>query len=124
MREPASTRESRAEGVAPGRPGVSGLEVDPVRLVSPDQLKQLQQVACKYKYYLQSHDCTTTSVPASVMALGSTFESAIPSLYYTTDNRLNRAQAQGLLRFVREGRENADFLVVSLHAAQVADARS
>jgi poly-gamma-glutamate capsule biosynthesis protein CapA/YwtB (metallophosphatase superfamily) len=114
----------RAEGAAPGRPGVSGLGVDPVRLVPPDQLKQLQQVACKYKYYLQSHDCTATSIPAPVTILGSTFESAIPSLYYTTDNRLNRAQAQNLLRFVREGRENADFLVVSLHAAQVADARS
>jgi poly-gamma-glutamate capsule biosynthesis protein CapA/YwtB (metallophosphatase superfamily) len=114
----------RAEGAAPGRPGISGLEVDPVRLVPPDQLKQLQQVACKYKYYLQSHDCTTTSIPASITTLGSTFESAIPSLYYTTDNRLNHAQAQDLLRFVREGRENADFLVVSLHAAQVADARS
>ena len=114
----------RAEGAAPARPGVSGLEVDPVRLVPPDQLKQLQQVACRYKYYLQTHDCTTTSVPASVTTLGSTFEAAIPALYYTTDNRLNRPQAQDLLRFVREGRENADFLIVSLHAAQVADARS
>lgn len=113
-----------AEGAAPGRPGVSGFEVDPVRLVPADQLKQLQQVACKYEYYLQPHDCTTTSVPASVTTLGSTFESAIPSLYYTTDNRLNRVQAQDLLRFVREGRENADFLVVSLHADQVDDARS
>jgi poly-gamma-glutamate capsule biosynthesis protein CapA/YwtB (metallophosphatase superfamily) len=113
-----------AEGAAPARPGVSGFEVHPVRLVSADQLKQLQQIACKYQYYLQSHDCTTTSVPASVTTLGSTFESAIPSLYYTTDNRLNRVQAQDLLRFVREGRENSDFLVVSLHADQVADARS
>jgi poly-gamma-glutamate capsule biosynthesis protein CapA/YwtB (metallophosphatase superfamily) len=114
----------RAEGAAPGRPGVSGIEVEPVRLVSADQLKQLQQVACKYKYYLQPHDCTTTSVPASVTILGSTFESAIPSLYNTTDNRLNRMQAQDFLRFVREGRENADLLVVSLHADQVDDARS
>jgi poly-gamma-glutamate capsule biosynthesis protein CapA/YwtB (metallophosphatase superfamily) len=113
-----------AEGAAPGRPGVSGLEVDSVRLVSPDQLQQLQQVACKYEYYLQSHDCTPTSVSASVTTLGSTFESTTPSHYYTTDHRLNRVQAQDLLRFVREGREHADFLVVSLHADQVASARS
>jgi poly-gamma-glutamate capsule biosynthesis protein CapA/YwtB (metallophosphatase superfamily) len=113
-----------AEGAAPGRPGVSGLEVDAVRLVSPDQLKQLQQVACKYEYYLQPHDCTPTSIATSVTTLGSTFESTTPSHYYTTDNRLNRVQAQDLLRFVREGREHADFLVVSLHADQVASARS
>ena len=111
-------------GAAPGRPGVSGLEVDPVRIVPPDQLRQLQQVACRYQYYLQPHDCTPTSVPKSVTTLGSTFETAAPSLYYTTDYRLNRAQAQDLLRFVREGRENADFLIVSLHADQVADARA
>jgi poly-gamma-glutamate capsule biosynthesis protein CapA/YwtB (metallophosphatase superfamily) len=113
-----------AQGAAPGRPGVSGLEVESIRLVSPDQLKQLQQVACKYEYYLQSHDCTPTSIAASVTTLGSTFESTTPSHYYTTDNRLNRVQAQDLLRFVREGREHADFLVVSLHADQVANARS
>ena len=113
-----------AKGAAPGRPGVSGLEVDPVRLVPPDQLKQLQQVACKYEYYLQAHDCTPTSIAASVTTLGSTFESTTPSHYYTTDYRLNRVQAQELLRFVREGREHADFLVVSLHADQVANARS
>ena len=113
-----------AVGAAPGRPGVSGVEVDPVRLVSPEQLKQLQQVACKYEYYLQAHDCAVTSVPASVTTLGSTFESADPALYNTTDNRLNRMQAQDFLRYVREGRENADFLVVSLHADQLDDARS
>jgi poly-gamma-glutamate capsule biosynthesis protein CapA/YwtB (metallophosphatase superfamily) len=112
-----------AKGAAPGRPGVSGLEVDPVRLVPPDQLKQLQQVACKYEYYSQLHDCTPTSIAASVTTLGSTFESTVPSHYYTTDNRLNRVQTQDLLRFVREGREHADFLVVSLHADQVANAR-
>jgi len=112
-----------AKGAAPGRPGVSGLEVESVRLVSPDQLKQLLRVACRYEYYLQSHDCTPTSSTTSVTTLGSTFESTTPSHYDTTDNRLNRVQAEDLLRFVREGREHADLLVVSLHADQ-ADARA
>jgi len=111
-------------GAAPGRAGVSGLEVDPVRIVPPDQLRQLQQVACRYQYYLQPHDCMPASVPKSVTTLGSTFETGSPSLYYTTDYRLNRAQAQDLLRFVREGRENADLLIVSLHADQIPDARA
>jgi len=111
-------------GAAPGRPGVSALEVDPVRIVPPDQLRQLQRVACRYQYYGEPHDCTPASVPKSVTALGSTFETAAPSLYYTTDYRLNRGQAQDLLRFVREGRENADLLIVSLHADQTADARA
>jgi poly-gamma-glutamate synthesis protein (capsule biosynthesis protein) len=110
-------------GAAPGRPGVSGLEVDPVRIVPPDQLRQLQQVACKYQYYLQPQDCTAVSVPKSVTTLGSTFETAAAALYYTTDYRLNREQAQDLLRYVREGRESADLLVISLHADQMADAR-
>jgi poly-gamma-glutamate capsule biosynthesis protein CapA/YwtB (metallophosphatase superfamily) len=112
-----------AAGAAPGRPGVSGLEVDSVRLVSPDQLKQLLRVACKYEHYLQSYDCTPTSIATSVTTLGSTFESTTPSHYDTTDHRLNRVQAEDLLRFVREGREHADFLVVSLHADQVISTR-
>jgi poly-gamma-glutamate capsule biosynthesis protein CapA/YwtB (metallophosphatase superfamily) len=112
------------KGASRGRAGVNALEVDPIRLVTPDQLKQLQQIACRYKHYGVTHDCTVNSVPVSVTTLGSTFETGDQSLNYTTDYRLNHHQAEGQLRFIREARENSDLLIVSLHSAQVADARS
>jgi poly-gamma-glutamate capsule biosynthesis protein CapA/YwtB (metallophosphatase superfamily) len=93
-------------------------------LVSPAELTRLQQIACTFEYYGQTHDCSTDPTPGSVTALGSTFEAAAPALQHTTDSRLNRLQAQDMLRFVREGRENADYLVVALRAGQLDDARS
>jgi poly-gamma-glutamate capsule biosynthesis protein CapA/YwtB (metallophosphatase superfamily) len=114
----------QAAGASPGRPGVSGLEVAPVRLVTPDQLRRLQQIACRFQHPGEPQACALDAPTASVTLLGSTFETASPGRADTTDNRLNRAQAQALLHFVRQARESADYLVVSLYADQVDSARS
>jgi poly-gamma-glutamate capsule biosynthesis protein CapA/YwtB (metallophosphatase superfamily) len=112
-------------GSAPARAGVSAIETNPVRVVSPGQLRQLQEIACRYKHFQQSWDCTPTLTPVSVTTLGSTFEAdAHVDAQYKTIFRLNNGEAQRVLRYVRQGRQSADYLIVAFHSGQVTDARS
>jgi len=111
-------------GAAPGRPGVAGLEVVPVRLVSPEQRDTVQAVACRFSYPGVPGACSHLTPAAEVATLGSTFRVGdAPPLYGTTTYQLNDRAADALLRDIREGKQSADLLVTGIYSAEVEDAR-
>lgn len=110
------------EGAANGRPGVFAIEVASIRLVTAGQLAGLSQIACRLA---RPGPQGCPSAPTEVMLLGNRFQTAAaPMQAGTTRYELNRTQAAGLLRQVREGKQSADLLVLGLHAAQLEDART
>lgn len=112
-------------GEAPGRPGVSGVEAFPVRLVSPAARDQLERIACRFEHPGDPASCTGLKPTPTVTALGSTFRAEADSVRWgTTDYEINTSQANLVLGNIREGKENSDFLVAGVNADQISDGRS
>jgi poly-gamma-glutamate capsule biosynthesis protein CapA/YwtB (metallophosphatase superfamily) len=107
-------------GAAPGRPGISALEVTAVRLVPMEQNAQLQQLACRFQYAGQARHCDHLAAPAStVEVFGSRFQSALTTEEnYSTRYQLNFVQVANELHAVREAKQNSDLAVLSISTGQ------
>jgi poly-gamma-glutamate capsule biosynthesis protein CapA/YwtB (metallophosphatase superfamily) len=94
------------EGAAPGRPGLSALHVTRTVVVPSSAMKALAQTDCA----LYAHHCN--QIPATLdlfdvkYRLGSSF-------FY--DYAMDREDLAEIEKNVRSARENADFVIVSIH---------
>ncbi len=112
----ATTNALSSHGAAPGRPGVSGIELIPRRFVPLQDRVQLQRMACRFQHPDDPEHCEQLPAPpATVSLFGSRFESGSdPKTDYTTDYEMNLAHVAAELRSVREAKQNADFVVFSV----------
>jgi poly-gamma-glutamate capsule biosynthesis protein CapA/YwtB (metallophosphatase superfamily) len=96
-----------AQDETPGRPGLSPLHVDQVVNVDAESMRHLAAVACETQR-------TSCGAPPSTLSLfGSTFRVAGRFGYsYVVDPE----DLHGILRSVRDGKQNGDFLIATIHA--------
>ncbi len=112
-------------GAAPGRPGISGIDLDPTRLVAQKQVAELQTIACRFQYPNDASACAGLSPAATVTALGSTFSAeSDPTRQGTTRYDINVTEANFVLSNIREGKENADYLVAAINAGEISNAKN
>lgn len=116
-----TTNALAAHGVAPGRPGISALEMMPVRLVPMQQRAELRQLACRFQYPGDAGHCDQlATLPATTDVFGSRFASATTSTEnYSSRYALNTVQVANELRAVREAKQNADLAVLSISTGQL-----
>jgi poly-gamma-glutamate capsule biosynthesis protein CapA/YwtB (metallophosphatase superfamily) len=114
-----------AHGEAPARPGVSGIDLSPIRLVSPAQRDELQRVGCRFEYPSDPDRCVGIRPARTVTALGSTFMAVADAARWGTSTYdLDVRQADVVLGNIREGKQNSDFLIAAISAGQVGDRRT
>jgi poly-gamma-glutamate capsule biosynthesis protein CapA/YwtB (metallophosphatase superfamily) len=116
-----TTNALSPHGAAPGRPGISALELMPVQLVPPQQRAELQQLACRFRYPGDAGHCEhLATMPATTDVFGSRFASgAAPSDSHTSRYELNMVQVANELRSVREAKQNSDLAVLSISTGQL-----
>ena len=116
-----TTNALTSHGVAPGRPGISGIELTPLHLVPAQQRAQLQRMACRVQYPNDPGHCEhLASPPPAVSVFGRRFESGTtPNEDYTRDYELNHVQAANELRAVREAKQNSDLVVLSISTGEL-----
>ncbi len=95
-----TTNALSAHGAAPGRPGISGIELLPLRLVPTQQRAQLQRIACRFQYPEDPQHCAQPDAPpATVSLFGSRFASgASTSEDYSSDYEINQVHIANELR--------------------------
>ncbi len=115
-----TTNALSSHGVAPARPGISGIELVPRRFVPLQDRVQLQRMACRFQYPSDPGQCAQLPAPpTSVSLFGSRFESAAdPKADYTSDYEINLVHAANELRSVREAKQNSDLVVFSVSVGQ------
>jgi poly-gamma-glutamate capsule biosynthesis protein CapA/YwtB (metallophosphatase superfamily) len=115
-----TTNALSAHGVAPGRPGISGIEVTPHRLVPAQQRKELQLMACRFQHPDDPQHCEhLPAAPANITLFGNQFQSGdTPRGDYTSEFVVNRVQVANELRSVREAKQNSDLVVLAIGTGQ------
>ena len=116
-----TTNALSTHGVAPGRPGISGIELMPLHLVPTPQRVQLQRMVCRFQYPNDPQHCEhLPPPPTTVSVFGSRFESGTtPSEDYTSDYEVNHVQVANELRSVREAKQNSDLVVLSIATGEL-----
>jgi poly-gamma-glutamate synthesis protein (capsule biosynthesis protein) len=110
-------------GIAPGRPGVNGVELSTNRLVSSAQRDQLQHIACRLQNPADPAVCAKLEPRPTVSALGSTFRAeSNPARWGSTEYQLNVPQANFVLGNIREGKEQSDFLIAAVDVGYASQA--
>ena len=95
------------QGAAPGRPGVSALSVTQYVDVPRTTMKALADAAC----HLSRHHCNI--VPSSLSIFTQNFRLANSFRYEYEMDTEDQAE---IYQSIREGKQNADFLVATLHS--------
>jgi poly-gamma-glutamate capsule biosynthesis protein CapA/YwtB (metallophosphatase superfamily) len=102
-------------GIAPGRPGVNGVDVSPIRLVSSAQVDHLQHIACRFQNPGDPAACAKLESRPTVSALGSTFRAEADSARWgSTEYQFNIPQANSVLSNIRGGKQQSDFLLAAV----------
>jgi poly-gamma-glutamate synthesis protein (capsule biosynthesis protein) len=109
------TSEALPENAAaPGRPGVSGLAVKATMVVPPDVMKEL--AGMKQKLYPETKPAAP--VDDKLTLFGTKFETGSMRASRYEMDPLDLA---GILKSVRQGKQNSDFLLVTIHSHESAD---
>lgn len=95
------------EGAAPGRPGLSALHVTRTIVVPDTAMLGLAKIDC----LLHAHNCNAT--PATLDLFDMKFRRG-SSFFY--DYEMDSEDLAEILKNIRSARENADFVIVSIHA--------
>ncbi len=112
------------QGAAPGRPGVHAIDMAPVRLVSPAQLRALQIAACRFQRPDDPSACVDPRPQKDVTAFASHFRAAATAGDEGTSVfEPNAFQARSFLSNVRQGKQHGDMLVATINAEQIGDQR-
>jgi len=98
-------------GEVPGRPGLNPIRIDPIALVTPAQLEALAQIAA------MASGPAAAGKPADTVRLLGTRYRAEPTageqLRFSYD--ANQRDVEGNLLAIRQGRQNSNFAVFTLH---------
>jgi poly-gamma-glutamate synthesis protein (capsule biosynthesis protein) len=109
-----------ARDAAPGRPGVNGLSVKRTVVVPSEAMKQL--VALEHTLYPAYRENPKpeemlNGLPRKLSLFGTRFELGESFTYrYEMDQR----DLQDILRSIRQGKQNSDFLVATIHSHEPA----
>ena len=105
---------------APGRPGISALELTPRRMAPAQQRGELQRLACRFQYPDAVEHCDhLPPPPVTVNLFGSQFRvSSAASENYSSEYDLNLVQTLRELRFVREAKQSSDLVVLAVATDQ------
>jgi poly-gamma-glutamate capsule biosynthesis protein CapA/YwtB (metallophosphatase superfamily) len=95
------------DGAAPGRPGLSALHVVRTVVVPEAAMKALAQADCA----MHSHHCRTT--PETLELFDVKYRRGAAFAY---DYAMDPEDVAEILKNVRSARENADFVIVSIHS--------
>jgi poly-gamma-glutamate capsule biosynthesis protein CapA/YwtB (metallophosphatase superfamily) len=95
------------EGAAPGRPGVSALNVTQYVDVPRDLMRSLAQASCR----LQHANCN--GIPRSLTIFNQNFRLARS---YGYEYVMDPQDQQEIYRNIREGKQYSDFLVATIHS--------
>lgn len=112
-------------GRAPGRPGLSALRIKPHTIVSPEMMQSLRQIhdalppaalqaEAQEKRVLQSEEQEKKVNTAELSLFGRNYrvgDKAVRFEYDMNDNDLRE-----ILKSIRQGKQNADLLVATVHA--------
>ena len=111
-----TTNALSEHGAAPGRPGISGIELMPLRLVPAPQRAQLHQMACRFQYPDDPQHCAQADPPPGTVSLfGNRFAAAGSSSEdYSSDFEINEVHIANELRAVREAKQDSDLVILSL----------
>ena len=102
-------------------PGLNALRVTPYNVVTPEQMASLRQI--RDAAYAHRSEVRVPVAPASanerpneLVLFGTRYKvgDKVGSLTYTIDPR----DLDGIMRSIRVGKQNADFMVVAIHAHQ------
>ncbi|HEV7431944.1 MAG TPA: CapA family protein [Steroidobacteraceae bacterium] len=115
-----TTNALSAHGAAPGRAGISAIELLPVRLVPAQERAQLQRMACRFQHPSDPEHCEHLgSPPATVSLFGNRFRSGTTARAdYRSDYEVNQVQVANELRAVREAKQNSDLVILSVATGQ------
>jgi poly-gamma-glutamate capsule biosynthesis protein CapA/YwtB (metallophosphatase superfamily) len=106
-----------SEGAAPGRPGINGLGVKTITVVPADAMAKLQDIARMIQPKKSQKDepkRNATSQNQNKLSLfGKDFEVGKAFGYRY---EMDPADLAGILKNIREGKQNCDFLIVTIHA--------
>jgi poly-gamma-glutamate synthesis protein (capsule biosynthesis protein) len=95
------------DGAAPGRPGLSALHVTRTVVVPPAAMKALAQADCA----THGHHCNT--IPESLELFDVKYRRGTTFSY---DYAMDPEDVAEILKNVRSARQNADFVIVSIHS--------
>jgi poly-gamma-glutamate synthesis protein (capsule biosynthesis protein) len=95
------------EGASPGRPGLSALHVTRTIVVPDAAMQALAKIDC----LLHAHHCNET--PATLDLFDMKYRRG-SSFFY--DYEMDSEDLAEILKNIRSARENADFVIVSIHA--------
>jgi poly-gamma-glutamate capsule biosynthesis protein CapA/YwtB (metallophosphatase superfamily) len=95
------------EGAAPGRPGLSALHVTRTIVLPDAAMQALAKIDC----LLHAHHCNAT--PATLDLFDMKYRRG-SSFFY--DYEMDSEDLAEILKNIRSARENADFVIVSIHA--------
>jgi len=114
-----------AVGGAPGRPGLSALRVTPSMIVSPDMMKSLRQIHDalppaalqaeeQEKRVLQPEGEKHEGKPEELKLFGTKYrvgDKPVRAAY-----EMNESDLHQILKGIRDGKQNSDFLIATIHA--------
>jgi poly-gamma-glutamate capsule biosynthesis protein CapA/YwtB (metallophosphatase superfamily) len=116
-----TTNALSPRGAAPGRPGISALELRPLRLVPPPQRTELQRIACRFQHPDDPGHCEHLPPPSpSIDLFGNRFVSGVSAGDdYSSQYELNRVQVANELHSIREAKQNSDVAMLLISTGQL-----
>ena len=100
------------QGAAPGRPGVNGLAVKKTMVVPPEVMRDLANLSRKLYPDAKPESSEKLTV------FDTTFEAGPKrAMHYEMDG----TDLTGILKAVRDGKQQSDFLLVTIHSHEAAD---
>ncbi len=116
---------SDPQGRAPGRPGVSALRVKPFVIVSPEMMKNLRQIhdamppaaleaEAQEKQGLAPEGKKPEEKPGELSLLERNYRVGDKPVRFVFD--MNESDEREILKGIRQGKQNSDFLIATIHA--------
>ena len=119
--DPSSNRSSRYYDARDKWPGLNPLHVTPYNIVTAEQIGSLRKIRDASYAHRSEVTVPVAPVPANekpdeLLLFGSRYKVGenVGSLTYTID----RSDLDGIMRSIRVGKQNSDFMVVAIHAHQ------
>jgi len=112
-------------GSAPGRPGVSALRVKPYMIVSPEMMQSLRKIhdalpraaleaEAQEKRALAPEGNEKGEKPGELRLFGANYRVGDKAVRFAFD--MNDSDLREILKGIRQGKQNSDFLIATIHA--------
>lgn len=114
-----TTNALPAHGTAPGRPGVNGLALKKITIVTPKMMESLKELKAAIRSQEKTPSATKKGDAQTALSLfGNEFE---VGKAYGYRYEMDKFDLQGILKSIRSGKQNSDFLIATIHAHESAN---